>query len=94
MLEIAQHVMAFLHKHDRPPISLHQEMVMRQKEEEMKKKKQLEDEEMQFRKREVEEVSGRGFTRVVSWCCVCVLSIARLTRRLRGRRQRYGSKRD
>ena len=27
MLEIAQHVQAFLHKHDRPPISLHEEMV-------------------------------------------------------------------
>lgn len=60
MLEIAQHVMAYLHKYDRPPVSLHQEMVMRQKEEEMKKKKQMEAEEIKFRMREVEEVGGRG----------------------------------
>lgn len=60
MLELAQHAMAFLHKHDRPQVSLHQEMVMRQKEEEMKKKKQMEDEELKFRMKEVEEVSGCG----------------------------------
>ena len=60
MLEIAQHVMAFLHKHDRPPVSLHQEMVKRQEEEEIKKKKKLEDEKMRFQQREMEEVSGHG----------------------------------
>ena len=59
MLDIAQHVMTFLHKHDRPPVSLHQEMVMRQKEEEMKKKQQQEDEEQKFRQREKEEVRGK-----------------------------------
>lgn len=56
MLDIAQHVMAYLHKHDRPLVSLHQEMVMRQKEEEKKKRKQLEDEELKFQMKEVEEV--------------------------------------
>ncbi len=59
MLEIAQHVMTFLHKHDRPPVSLYQEMVMRHREEEMKKKKKQEDEEEMFRQREKEEVGGR-----------------------------------
>ena len=58
MLEIAQHVMSFLHKHDRPPISLHEEMVMRQKEEEKKKMLQLEAEEAESRLREIEEVGG------------------------------------
>ena len=56
MLEIAQHVMTYLHKHDRPAVSLHQEMVMRQEEEEKKKKQQQEDEEEKFRQREKEEV--------------------------------------
>ena len=27
MLEIVQHVQEFLHKHDLPPVSLHEEMV-------------------------------------------------------------------
>ena len=27
MLEIVQHVQAFLHKHERPPVSLYEEMV-------------------------------------------------------------------
>ena len=56
MLDVAQHVMAYLHKHDRPQVSLHQEMVMRQKEEEEKKKKQQQDEELKIRMKEVEEV--------------------------------------
>ena len=69
MLELAQHVMSFLHKHDRPPVSLHQEMVRRQEEEEMKKRKQLEDEQIKFRMREVEEVSewGCGCERMGVW---------------------------
>ena len=56
MVDLSQHVMAFLHKHDRPPVSLHQEMVMREKEEEMKKRKQQEDEEQKSRQRQQEEV--------------------------------------
>ena len=59
MLDVAQHVMSFLHKHDRPPVSLHQEMVMRQQELEHVRKMQLEAEEQEWRLREVEEVSGK-----------------------------------
>lgn len=92
-MEIAQHVMAFLHKHDRPPVSLHQEMVMRQKEEEMKKQKQLEDEEIQFRLREVEEVSGCGLFLKMGPDGFCILSIVRLKRRSSARKPSYGSKR-
>ena len=58
MFELAQHVMSFLHKHDRPLVSLHQEMVMRQKETETIRKKQLEAEEQEWRMKEVEAVSG------------------------------------
>lgn len=61
MLEIAQHVMSFLHKHDRPPVSLHQEMVLRQKEKEMIRKKQLEEEELEWRMKDLEEVRGGGW---------------------------------
>ena len=39
MLEIAQHIQAFLHKHDRPPISLHEEMVS-EREREREREKQ------------------------------------------------------
>jgi hypothetical protein len=60
MFELAQHVMAYLHKHDRPIVSLHQEMVMRQEQEQEEKRKQQEDEQLQFRMREVEAVSGCG----------------------------------
>jgi translation initiation factor 2-alpha kinase 4 len=46
MLEIAQHVQSFLHKHDRPPVSLHEEMVKRRekeaREESLRKYQQLE----------------------------------------------------
>ncbi len=57
MLEIAQHVMSFLHKLDRPAISLHQEMVMRQKEEEREKVKKQQTEREQYRMKYEEEVS-------------------------------------
>ena len=30
MLELAQHIQAFLHKHDRPPVSFYEEMMLRQ----------------------------------------------------------------
>jgi len=56
MLELAQHVMSFLHKYDRPQLSLHQEMMLRQQEEETLRRKQLEAEEKETRMREVEEV--------------------------------------
>jgi RNase H-fold protein (predicted Holliday junction resolvase) len=39
MLELAQHIQVFLHKHDRPPVSLYEEMVERQRAEE--KERQL-----------------------------------------------------
>ena len=60
MLEIAQHVMTFLHKYDRPQVSLHQEMVLRQKEEETTRRRKIEAEEQKSRMRVVEEVSGGG----------------------------------
>ena len=47
MLEIAQHVQAFLHSHDRPPVSLHEEMIRRQRkeeEEERRRQHQLQEE--------------------------------------------------
>ena len=44
MLEIAQHVQMFLHKNDRPPISLHQEMLIRQKNVEVEERKRREEE--------------------------------------------------
>lgn len=56
MLDIAMHMMAFLHKHDRPLVSLHQEMVMRQKEEEKRKEQLLEEKKLENRMREMEEV--------------------------------------
>ena len=34
MLELAQHIQAFLHKHNWPPVSLYEEMMLRQRAEE------------------------------------------------------------
>lgn len=54
MLELAQHVQAYLHRHDRPAVSLYEEMVLRQRElqEEERRKK---DAEMEALKRREEE---------------------------------------
>jgi translation initiation factor 2-alpha kinase 4 len=40
MLELAQHIQVFLHKHDRPPVSLYEEMVERQRAEERREEKE------------------------------------------------------
>ena len=43
MLELAQHIQVFLHKHDRPPVSLHEEMVERQRAEERREREEKRD---------------------------------------------------
>ena len=60
MLEIAQKVQQFLHKHDRPHVSLYDEMLQRQRQKEREEEKRLEAEKEAQRIREEEEV------------CVCV----------------------
>ena len=42
MLELAQHIQVFLHKHDRPPVSLYEEMVERQRAEERRERERKE----------------------------------------------------
>lgn len=55
-----QYVQAFLHKHDRQPISLHEEMLQRQQ---MEAKKRYEMEQMALRiKEEAEVLSSNHFT--------------------------------
>ena len=56
MLEIAQHVQQFLHKHDRPHVSLYEEMLQRQRQKEEEEKKRLAAEWEAWRIREEEEV--------------------------------------
>ena len=56
MLEIAQHVQAFLHSHDRPPVSLHEEMVLRQKREEEEKRRRMLQQQEEHRIKLEEEV--------------------------------------
>ena len=58
MLELAQHIQAFLHKHDRPPVSLHEEMMLRQRAEERREMERKENERQHSRQKEEEEVSG------------------------------------
>ena len=60
MLEIAQHVQAFLHSHDHPPISLHEEMVRRQRKEEEEEKRRLFLKEEAQRLKMEEEVRREG----------------------------------
>ena len=57
MLELAQHIQAFLHKHDRPPVSLYEEMMLRQRAEEKREMERIEEERRRSRKREEEEVN-------------------------------------
>ena len=44
MLELAQHIQVFLHKHNRPPVSLYEEMVERQRAEERRERERKEKE--------------------------------------------------
>ena len=59
MLEIAQHVQAFLHKHDRPHISLYEEMLVRQRMAQEEERRRMEAEREEWRMREEEEVRER-----------------------------------
>ena len=56
MLEIAQHIQQFLHKHDRPHVSLYEEMLQRQRQKEEEEKKRRAAEWEAWRIREEEEV--------------------------------------
>lgn len=58
MLELAQHIQVFLHKHDRPPVSLYEEMVQRQRAEEKREMERKEKERQLSRMKEEEEVTG------------------------------------
>ena len=53
MLELTQHVQAFLHKHDRQPISLHEEMLQRQQ---LEARKRFEIEQLAIKQKEEVEV--------------------------------------
>lgn len=53
MLEVTQHIQAFLHKYDCQPISLHEEMLQRQQ---MEAKKRFELEQVARRQKEEMEV--------------------------------------
>ena len=59
MLEVAQHVQQFLHKHDRPHVSLYEEMLQRQRQKEEEEAKRLAAEREAWRIREEEEVCVR-----------------------------------
>ena len=59
MLEVAQHVQQFLHKHDRPHVSLYEEMLQRQRQKEEEEKKRLAAEREAWRIKEEEEVCVR-----------------------------------
>ena len=56
MLELAQHIQVFLHKHDRPPVSLYEEMMERQRAEERREKERKEKERLLSRIKEEEQV--------------------------------------
>ena len=56
MLELAQHIQAFLHKHDRPLVSLYEEMMLRQRAEERRDMERTERERLLSRLKEEEEV--------------------------------------
>ena len=56
MLELAQHIQVFLHKHDRPPVSLYEEMVERQIAEERRERERKEKERQLSRIKEEEQV--------------------------------------
>jgi translation initiation factor 2-alpha kinase 4 len=56
MLELAQHIQVFLHKHDRPPVSLYEEMVERQRAEERREREREEKERQLSRIKEEEQV--------------------------------------
>ena len=53
MLELAQHIQVFLHKHDRPPVSLYEEI---QRAEERRERKRKEKERQLSRIKEEEQV--------------------------------------
>ena len=58
-MKLAQHIQAFLHKHDRPLVSLYEEMVERQREEERKERERKEKERQLSRIKEEEQVQWK-----------------------------------
>ena len=54
MLELAQHIQVFLHKHDRPPVSLYEEMVSGETERRERKREEKERQLSRIRQRGME----------------------------------------
>lgn len=79
MLELAQHIQAYLHKHDRPPVSLYEEMLQRQRAEEERERRREEEEKKKTREKEEKEVSssegkGKNEINVTYKCCsICLI---------------------
>ena len=80
MLELAQHIQAYLHKHDRPPVSLYEEMMLRKREEERKEQERKEKERQLSRMKEEEQVGRLRREDFVNNMHCVVLSIQCLRR--------------
>ena len=75
MLELAQHIQAYLHKHDRPPVSLYEEMVLRQREEERREQERKEKERQLSRMKEEEQVGWLYYFYLNNIHCIVLSSV-------------------